>query len=104
MTKRFASVFVIEFGKWDVRGEIEAGPEATEQLDMLITQAFVHWRQAGVETPGSPGSLVIVDLDGFSVRQAGHFGGEWVLLEVFANNTSVICSALCDNYVIPFTF
>ena len=75
MTQRFASVFVLEFGKWDIRAEIEAGPEATEQLDMLFTQMFLHWRLTGAETPESPGSLVIADLDGFSIRQAGHFGG-----------------------------
>ena len=72
-------MFILEIGKWDLRGEIEKGPEATEQLDMLFTQMFLRWRQTGFETPGSPGSLVIADAEGFGIRQAGHFGGMSVL-------------------------
>lgn len=66
-------VIVMEAGRWDYRSAIEAGEEA--DLDKYMTQMFLHWSQIGNETPDSPGSVIISDLDGFGARQASHPGG-----------------------------
>lgn len=64
-----------EYGKWDLRSAAEAGKNATEQLERLISQMVLRWKQDGVQAPEKAGTVVIANAEGFNLRQATHVGG-----------------------------
>ena len=73
------TVFVVEFGRWDIRGYLEEIGDRNKDFEKYIEQMLTRFYNAnqlfpkgGVQNPDIEGFVFIGDLEDYSVRQLGH--------------------------------
>ena len=67
-------VWVMEFGKYDIRGHVTGGEEQAKRLDKYSDQLIWNILQSADNTtdPENPTDVVIImDMDGYSLQQLG---------------------------------
>jgi len=73
------TVFVLEFGRWDIRRYLEEIGDPNKDFEKYTEQMLTRFYNAdelfpkgGVQNPDIEGFVPICDLEGFSLRQLGH--------------------------------
>ena len=96
------SVWVVEFGKWDVRKIVEGGGQMAKDFDRYCNQAV--WRVINSttlrSTPDYPVSEYtgIVDFDGYSLQQLSSTSSKWIkLLKIVLKLKSQLLTQLTQN-------
>ncbi|CAG7727155.1 unnamed protein product [Allacma fusca] len=65
-----APVWIIEFGKWDLKSAAEAGGEITENFDKYVHQYFATLVNSTGDISANQGFFAILDLEGYDITQA----------------------------------
>ncbi|CAG7828141.1 unnamed protein product, partial [Allacma fusca] len=66
-----APIWIFEGGKWDVRKYVEQGGKHYDGMDVHIDRMYLMFRDSGLNSTGKQ-FVVICDMGGFNIRQAGH--------------------------------
>ncbi|CAG7733986.1 unnamed protein product [Allacma fusca] len=84
-----APIFVVEMGKYDLRTIVENGGENAKALDIYLDQIFLSMAETGEKSPAKQFDIII-DLEGFDIRQASHFPTVQMIISKFTRFEQVV--------------
>ncbi|CAG7730229.1 unnamed protein product, partial [Allacma fusca] len=86
-----APIFIVEGGKWDMRKYVEQGGKHYDVLDIYIDRMILNFRDSGLNSTAKQ-FVIISDMDGFSIRQAGHVKTVQFMISKFVRFEQIVRS------------
>ncbi|CAG7716192.1 unnamed protein product [Allacma fusca] len=62
-------IWVLEFGRWDIRTTVERGPKSQAKFDKYVDQAVMIIYNSSIPDDGINPVIGIVDFEGYNLRQ-----------------------------------
>ncbi|CAG7711647.1 unnamed protein product, partial [Allacma fusca] len=100
-------IWVVEFGKWNVRKTIEEGPRSQELLEKYIDQMALNALNSmnfTADPDTTPQIISIVDLEGFNYRQLASPQSLSFILKKFAFFSQAISKYVSVAYMVNTNF